>query len=151
MKTKDRWKITMNDRKEKGRRPRIKEEKSWRETERQPLNPCEEYSTSLANSLMAQNHLQLHGQPLGNGEEASGGNSSRMIGSGNKMRGWLELKKIIAQKNCQGKDLSSQLIQHSHSKFMTGLRWVCAGFAMNLSSTDTTSVFFASLAISRAV
>jgi len=39
---------------------------------------------------------------------------------------WLEVKKIVAQENCQGKDLSSQLIQHSmlHTQFMAGLYWV---------------------------
>jgi len=70
---------------------------------------------------MAQNHLQLHGQVGSNVEEAdssrSSGGSSR-IGSGS----WLELKKIIAQENDQGKDLSSQLIQQSelHTNFIAG-------------------------------
>ena len=51
--------------------------------------------------------------PLGNAEEANGSSSSSIIGNGSKMKGWFELKKFIAQKNCQGKDLSSQLIQQS--------------------------------------
>ena len=73
---------------------------------------------------MAQHHLQLHGQPLGNDEEACG--SGSRIGSGSKVRGWLELEQAIAKKNCQGKDFSSQRIQHSklHSQFMTSLSWI---------------------------
>ena len=63
-----------------------------------------------ANRTMTQDHLQLNGQLGGNGKESSG----------SRVRGRLELKKIIAQKNCQGKDLSSQLIQLSklHTNFM---------------------------------
>ena len=60
---------------------------------------------------MAEDHLQLHGQSLGNDEESSGNKSNNRIGSDNKARSWLELKKVITQKNGQGKDLSSQLIR----------------------------------------
>jgi len=48
---------------------------------------------------MAKDNLQLHGQSLSSGEEADSG-----IGG----KSWLELKKIVAQKYDQGKDLSSQ-------------------------------------------
>jgi len=65
---------------------------------------------------MTQDHLQLHGQFGSNGEES--GSNSWVEGGGDKS--WLELKKIIAQENDQGKHLSSQLIQHSkfHTNFI---------------------------------
>jgi len=49
---------------------------------------------------MAEHHLQFHGQLGRNGEESSGG-------SGGSDDSWLELKKIIAQENDQGQDVSS--------------------------------------------
>ena len=72
--------------------------------------------------MMTQHHLQLHRQLRGNGN----GSCRFGRGSRSKLRSWLELKKVIAQENCQGIDLSSQLIQHSklHTNFMTGLRWI---------------------------
>ena len=42
---------------------------------------------------MAEDHLQLHGQPLGNGKEAGGGCVSLRV----------ELKKTITEKNHQSK------------------------------------------------
>ena len=63
---------------------------------------------------MAQDHLQLHGQSGSNGKEARSSSRIRFSGGG---RGggesWLKLKKIVTQKNDQGKDVSSHLIQHS--------------------------------------
>ena len=81
-------------------------------------NQDEEGDSLQGSGRQPQNHLKLHGQSLGNGEEADGSDSS--------VESWLELKKIITQENSQGKDLSSQLIQHSklHTNFMTGLRWI---------------------------
>jgi len=69
---------------------------------------------------MAEDHLQLHGQLRSNDEESSGSRGCSGGGS------WHELKKVIAQKNCQGKDLSSQLIQHSklHAQLVTSLSWI---------------------------
>ena len=66
---------------------------------------------------MAKDHLQLQWHLGGNDEEAR---------SGGKVTGWPEAKKVIAQKNCQGKDLSRQLIQHPklHTNLMLGLCWV---------------------------
>jgi len=57
------------------------------------------------------------------GEKSS---SSSRGGASSPGGSWLELKKIIAQKYGQGKDLSCQLIQHSklHMKLMSGLYWV---------------------------
>ena len=71
---------------------------------------------------MAQDHLQLHGQPLDNGKKTSrksGGTSSSSRGGESR----LELKQVIAQENGQGKDLCSQLIQHPklHAKIMPSL------------------------------
>ena len=71
---------------------------------------------------MAKHHLQLHGQPLGNHEESN----NSWVGGGGDESGWPELKKSITQENDQGKELSSQLIQHSklQTKLMAGLCWV---------------------------
>ena len=78
---------------------------------------------------MAEHHLQLHGQPLGNGKEAN----SSWVGGGGDESGWPELKKVITQEHCQGKDFSSTLIQLSklHTKLMTNLFWLTMNFSSN--------------------
>jgi len=72
---------------------------------------------------MTEDHLHLHGQPGGNGKEENGRQRSGDSGGDD---GRLELEQVIAEENGQGKDFSSQLVQHPelHSQFMPGLRWI---------------------------
>ena len=64
---------------------------------------------------MAKDHLQFHGQFGSNGEESSdrSGISGRIVSGW--VRGWLDLKQVIALENSHCKDLSSQRIQHQAS------------------------------------
>jgi len=56
------------------------------------------------------------------GQLGSNGEETMICSGGGDRQGWPKLKKVFAQKNNQGKDLSSQLIQHSklHTNFMAG-------------------------------
>jgi len=81
---------------------------------------------------MTKDHLQLHGQPLDSCEESKGSRSG-WIGGAGAGGSWLDLKQVIAQKDGQGKELSSKLIQHPELRpnFKAGLCWI-------LSSKHTT-------------
>ena len=64
---------------------------------------------------MTKDHLQLHGQPFGNGEELGG--SGQLGGGGvSDALSWLELEKSITEKNGQGEYLRSQLVQQAQLK-----------------------------------